>query len=143
MAVRRIKDIIARQRLLTVRPEETTSDAARRMIAHNVAAVPVVDGDGLLLGVFTERDLLRRVVAEGRDPASTPIAQVMTPAPHVVAPEATVMDAMRVMQERHVRHLPVAANGRAVGMISIRDFLGFELDEVRREQERRQQLWES
>lgn len=143
MAARRIKDIIARQRLLTVRPEETTRDAARRMIAHDVAAVPVVDGDGLLLGIFTERDLLRRVVAEGRDPDSTPIAHVMTRSPHVVAPEATVLDAMRVMQDRHVRHLPVAANGRAVGMVSIRDFLGFELDEVRREQERREQLWES
>ncbi len=143
MAIRRVKDIIARQRLLTVKPEETARDAARRMIAHNVAAVLVVDDGDTLLGIFTERDLLRRVVAEGRDPDRTPVAVAMTKTPHIVAPSATVLEAMRIMQERHVRHLPVAVDGRAVGVVSIRDFLGAELDEVRREHEQREKIWES
>ena len=143
MASRYVKDVIARQRLLTVPPEETTRDAARRMIAHNVAAVLVVDGGGTLLGIFTERDLLRRVVAESRDPDRTSVASVMTKTPHVVTPEATVLEAMRVMQERRVRHLPVTVDGQAVGVISIRDFLGAELDEVRREHEQREKIWES
>ncbi len=143
MATRRVKDIIARQRLLTVGPEETTRDAARRMIAHDVAAVLIVDGGGALLGIFTERDLLRRVVAEGRDPDRTPVAGVMTKTPHIVAPEATVLEAMRIMQERRVRHLPVAVDGQAIGVVSIRDFLGAEMDEVRREHEQREKIWES
>ncbi|MBM3565430.1 MAG: CBS domain-containing protein [Alphaproteobacteria bacterium] len=143
MTARRIKDIIARQTLLTIAPTETTRDAARQMIARNVAAVLVIDAGGRLLGIFTERDLLRRVVAEGRDPDRTAVAQVMTEKPNVIAPDATALDAMRIMESRHVRHLPVVKDGRAIGIVSIRDFLGAELDEVRRERERRDHLWES
>jgi CBS domain-containing protein len=143
MRDRKIRDIVARQRLLTVRPDETVREAARKMVERNVAAALVVDADGRLAGIFTERDMLRRVVAEGRDPDRTEIAKAMTAKPHVVTPDATGLEAMRVMQERHVRHLPVAADGRALGIVSIRDFLGVEVDEVRREQESRERLWEA
>ena len=143
MGQRRIKDIVARQQLMAVRPDETVREAARKMVARNVAAVLVTDADGRLLGIFTERDLLRRVVAEGRDPERTQVVKVMTAKPHVVSPDSTVIEAMRAMQERHVRHLPVTADGRAVGIVSIRDFLGVEMDEVRREQESRERLWEA
>ena len=143
MGKRRIKDIVAGQKLMTVRPEETVRDAARKMVARNIAAALVTDADGRLLGIFTERDLLRRVVAEGRDPDQTQVAKVMTANPHVVSLDSTVIETMRAMQERHVRHLPVTADGRAVGIVSIRDFLGVEVDEVQREQESRERLWEA
>ncbi|MBM3734126.1 MAG: CBS domain-containing protein [Acidimicrobiia bacterium] len=143
MRNRRIKDIIARQELLAVGPDQTAREAARQMVARNVAAAVVADADGRLLGIFTERDMLRRVVAAGLDPDRTKVSQVMTAKPHAVAPDATGLEAMRVMQERHVRHLPVAADGRALGIVSIRDFLGAEADEVRREEENRERLWEA
>ena len=143
MRLRKIRDIVAHQRLLTVRPDETVREAARKMVERNVAAALVVDAQGRLAGIFTERDMLRRVVADGRDPDRTEVAKAMTANPHVVAPDATGLEAVRVMQERHVRHLPVAADGRAVGIVSIRDFLGVEVDEVRREQESRERLWEA
>jgi len=143
MRNRRIKDIIARQKLLSVGPGETAREAARKMVARNIAAVLVADADGRLLGIFTERDMLRRVVAEGLDPDRTQVSQVMTARPHAVAPDATGLEAMRVMQERRVRHLPVAADGRALGIVSIRDFLGAEVDEVRHEQDHRERLWEA
>ncbi|MCC7017283.1 MAG: CBS domain-containing protein [Rhodospirillales bacterium] len=143
MGKRLIKDIVARQRLMTVRPEESVREAARKMATRNVAAALVADGDGRLLGIFTERDLLRRVVAEGLDPDRTAVTKVMTAKPHAVSPDSTVLEAMRAMHEHHVRHLPVSADGRAVGIISIRDFLGVEVDEVRHEQESRERLWEA
>ena len=143
MIKRRIKDIVAGQQLMTVRPEESVRDAARKMVARNIAAALVTGADGRLLGIFTERDMLRRVVAGGLDPDQTPVTKVMTAKPHTVALDSSVLEAMRTMQERHVRHLPVTADGRAVGVVSIRDFLGGEVDEVRREQENRERLWEA
>lgn len=143
MRNRRIKDLIARQTLLSVGPDETAREAARKMAARNVAAALVADADGQLLGIFTERDMLHRVVAEGLDPDRTKVSQVMTARPHAIAPDASGLEAMRVMQERHVRHLPVAVDGRALGIVSIRDFLGAEVDEARHEQDRRERLWEA
>ncbi|MSO85289.1 MAG: CBS domain-containing protein [Rhodospirillales bacterium] len=143
MPKRQIKDIVAGQQLMTVRPEETVRDAARKMVARNIAAVLVTSADGRPLGIFTERDMLRRVVADGLDPDQTPVTKVMTAKPLTVALDSSVIEAMRTMQERHVRHLPVTADGRAVGIVSIRDFLGGEVDEVRREQESRERLWEA
>ena len=143
MSNRKIKDIVSRQQLLTVAPEEPVRETARKMVMRNVAAALVTDPGGRLLGIFTERDLLRRVVAEGRDPDRTTVTSVMTAKPYTVALDSTVLEASRAMQERHVRHLPVVADGRAVGIISLRDFLGVEVDEVRREQESRERLWEA
>lgn len=143
MRHRRIKDIVTGQKLMTIRPDETVRDAARKMVARNIAAALVTEADGRLLGIFTERDMLRRVVAEGLDPDRTQVAKVMTAKPHVVSLDSTGIEAMRAMQERHVRHLPVTADGRAIGIVSIRDFFGVEVDEVRREQESRERLWEA
>jgi CBS domain-containing protein len=143
MRNRRIRDIIGPQKLAVVKPDETVREGARKMVASNVAAMLVVDAGGKLVGIFTERDMLRRVVAEGRDPDRTEVAKVMTARPHVVSPDTTGVEAMRIMQELRVRHLPVAADGRALGIVSIRDFLGAEADEVRREQKNRERLWEA
>jgi len=142
MPHRRIRHIIRNQELLSVTPKTTVREAARYMDARNVASVLVLDAGGRLLGIFTERDLLRRVVAKGRDPEKTPIAEVMTATPHTIGPEATTLQAMRTMHEHKVRHLAVTDGGRAVGVLSIRDFLGDELIEFLNEQELRDRLWE-
>jgi CBS domain-containing protein len=142
MPNRRIRHIIRRQELLSVTPKTPVREAARLMDVRNVASVLVLDADGRLLGIFTERDLLRRVVAKGRDPDKTLVAEVMTATPHTIAPEATTLQAMRAMHEYKVRHLPVTDGGRAVGVVSIRDFLGEELIEFLNEQEMRERLWE-
>ena len=140
---RHVSDIIGGKEMLAVRPEATVRDAARRMAERNVACVLVTDAHRKLLGIFTERDMLRRVVVDGRDPAATPVSTVMTTELRVVVPETNAIEAMRFMIESHVRHLPVAVNGQAVGVVSLRDFLGAEMDEIRLELERRERLWEA
>jgi signal-transduction protein with cAMP-binding, CBS, and nucleotidyltransferase domain len=140
---RHVSDIIGGKEMLAVRPEETVREAARRMAERNVACVLVTDANRKLLGIFTERDMLRRVVVEGRDPAATRVSAVMTTELRVVVPETNAIEAMRFMLDNHVRHLPVAVNGQAVGVVSLRDFLGAEMEEIRQELERRERLWES
>lgn len=143
MPHRLVRDILGKQQLLFVPPEISARDAARQMDAHNVASILAIDAGGHLVGIFTERDLLRRVVVAGRDPEKTPLSQVMTSKPHTVTRDTTALQAMRVMQEHRVRHLPVLEGGRAVGVLSIRDFLGGEIDEFKREQERREEIWDN
>ncbi len=103
-----------------VPPETTVLDAVRAMNRHRVGAVLVTDGDRPV-GIFTERDVLRRVVDAGRDPATTPVAEVMTRDVVCVSPEITVQEAMAVITEKRCRHLPVMEGERLVGLVSIGD----------------------
>lgn len=143
MPRRLVRDILGTQKPLSVAPIVRVRDAARQMDARNVASILVIDAGERLLGIFTERDLLRRVVSAGRDPDKTAISDVMTSKPHTVGPDTSALQAMRVMQEHHIRHLPVVQGDHAIGVLSIRDFLGGELDEFKREQERREEIWDS
>jgi signal-transduction protein with cAMP-binding, CBS, and nucleotidyltransferase domain len=93
------------------------------MNARRVGALLVVDASGRMCGIFTERDVLTRVLDAGRDPQTTTVAQVMTPSPMTVSPETRVADAMELITSRRVRHLPVVDDDRLVGMISIGDLL--------------------
>lgn len=141
MPERTLIDIIAKQDLLQVGPGATVIEAVRQMDARNVAAMLVMD-KGKLLGIFTERDLLKRVVATGRDAATTTVADVMTPDPVIIRAEAHPVDAMRAMREHGFRHLPVARGGKVIGIVSIRDFVGEEIAAFEREVDFREQLWE-
>lgn len=127
MAERTIRDIISGQALLTAPGSMTVADAARLMKQRNVGAMMVVD-DGHLTGVFTERDGLFRVVAAGLDSTSTPLSMVMTANPKSIAPDLPFAHALSMMHEGRFRHLPVVDQGRPVGMISVRDALGPELE---------------
>ena len=99
-------------------------DAACVMTRANCGSVLVIDGANQLLGILTERDLMKRVMAKGLDPAGTTISKVMTPHPRCVAPEMRVSDAVLIMIERGVRHLPaVADGGKNLGVFSARDAL--------------------
>jgi CBS domain-containing protein len=102
---------------LSVAPDLTVAAAAAVLIQNQVGSVLVMDG-GRLVGIFTERDILRRVVGERRDPATTRVADVMTRDLVVMRPSSSVMDAMRVIAEKRIRHIPVVEGGTVVGVVS-------------------------
>ncbi len=120
MQRRIVPDLVSNQTLASLPPSATVRDAARIMTERHIGAV-LVAVDGRLQGIFTERDVLARVVAVGLDPDDTVLGGVMTPNPDTVAPNDTALEALRKMSERGYRHLPVIDNDRLVGIVSIRD----------------------
>ena len=106
--------------LHTVPANVTVIEAVQKMNQHKVGAVLVMDG-AKLAGIFTERDVLTRVIAASLDPKTTPVTQVMSGNVLTVAPEATVQQVMDIFAERRCRHLPVIQNEVLVGLISIGD----------------------
>jgi CBS domain-containing protein len=104
----------------------TVAAAARLMKGKRIGAILVVER-GRLAGIFTERDALFRVIAEGRDPAITKLAEVMTENPRTIAPDRPFGHALHLMHEGEFRHVPVVENGRPVGIVSARDALGPDL----------------
>lgn len=127
MAERTIREIIEGQELLTAPASMKVAEAARLMRQRNVGAMMVVEGDRLA-GVFTERDALFRVLAAGLDVTNTPLSMVMTKNPKTITPDRSFVQALAVMHEGRFRHLPVTEDGRPVGMISVRDAFGPELE---------------
>jgi signal-transduction protein with cAMP-binding, CBS, and nucleotidyltransferase domain len=101
----------------------TVMMAARHMRSRSVSAVLVIEGDAELIGIFTERDAIRRVLAEGMDPVSTTLAEVMTDNPDTVTPQDTAFDIVRMMQTPQCRHLPIVDQGKVVGMVSRGPFM--------------------
>lgn len=125
---------ISRQPRVTIEKSATALDAARRMVENRVGAVSVLGEEGRLAGIFTERDLMKKVVAAGRDPATTPLAEVMTFDVKTLSPDAEAIEALRLMLEHQFRHAPVVdASGRVVGMLSLRDLLRHQVEELDRE----------
>mgnify|MGYP001324418727 CR=1 FL=1 len=124
-----IRDILDRKRgeLHAVRPDDTISTAVKVMNAHNVGAVVVTEGE-VLEGIFTERDVLRRVVDGGVDPAITPVSDLMSTELVFIRPENTVSEAMVILDAKGIRHLPVIDNGQIVGLVSMRDLINQVVD---------------
>lgn len=106
--------------LHTVPTSVTVIEAVQKMNQHKVGAVLVLNGEKLA-GIFTERDVLTRVIAASLDPKVTPITQAMSANVLTVGPEATVQQVMDIFAEKRCRHLPVIQNGKLVGLISIGD----------------------
>ncbi len=100
--------------------QATGADAVTKMNDERIGSVIVMDGDKMK-GIFTERDVLTKIVGCGCDPATTPVAEVMTRDLLTLAPDASVEDAMRVVIERHIRHLPVTDGDTLLGMVSSGD----------------------
>jgi CBS domain-containing protein len=90
----------------------------------------MTEGDAGLVGIFTGRDAISRVLAEGKDPAATTLAEVMTPGPDTMTPRHTAIEALRLMQDARCRHLPIVDEGRVVGIVSRGDFRGIEQDRL-------------
>lgn len=121
-----------------VPPDVTVTAAVQEMNRHKVGSVLVLEGQQLV-GIFTERDVLSRVVAAGLDPKTTPLAQVMTRDPVTVPSNTTIDQVMALFTDKRFRHLPVVDNGRLVGVISIGDILRRMVDMHRHEAEQLKQ----
>jgi CBS domain-containing protein len=120
--MRQLAELIENRPLVHVAMTDNVGDVARRMREKNVGAVAVLDG-GKLVGIFSERDVVTRVVAENRDAAMTPIGVVMTKDLIVADPGDAIDDAVEKMVAGNCRHLPIVKGGNLLGMISIRDLL--------------------
>lgn len=129
-----VASIIRRRTLVAQPPTATVREAATMMADRGVGAVPVVQGRNLI-GIFTERDILTRVVARGRSVERTRLQEVMTRRPETVATDCPIIEALDVMIVGGFRHLPVVRAGEVVGVISLRDILGrtFVLHQTRTE----------
>ena len=110
--------------MVTAHPNETVAEVARRMAANKIGAVLVVENHALR-GVFSERDLLTRVVAEQRDPHTTQVGQVATTDVVTIEPHTHVKNVLEIFREKRLRHLPVVDKGKPVGILSTRDFLEY------------------
>jgi CBS domain-containing protein len=118
----------------SVAPTLSVYDAVAEMNRHRIGAIVVLDG-ARLVGIFTERDVLRRVVGAGLDPRRALVADVMTPGVITIAPSATVEETMTIFTEKRCRHLPVLGDGKLRGVISIGDITRWMADSHRTEAE--------
>jgi len=132
MRRRIIPDVVHDQDVLFLPAESTVAEACRAMKQRHVGSVLVME-DERLCGIFTERDVVNRVVAVDLDPAKTPLASVMTRDPDTIEATSSPIEALRMMQDRGYRHLPVIAGEHVVGIVSRRDFLGDEKSRLEEE----------
>ncbi|MBI2319574.1 MAG: CBS domain-containing protein [Betaproteobacteria bacterium] len=136
MFSQRIRNVMERRKRLVAPPETSVSAAAKLMAKKNVGAVMVVDQERLV-GIFTERDAVFRVIAQGRNPHTTRLAEVMTVSPQTVSPNESFGHALLMMHENGFRHVPVIENGAPIGIVSSRNALDPELEEFVSEAQRR------
>ena len=132
-----VKDVMRRSEMLKAPPQTSVSKAARLMAKSNVGAVMVVEA-GRLIGIFTERDVVFRVVAEDRDARTTQLTDVMTRSPEVVTADKPLGYALFIMHQRGFGHLPVLADGQIVGIVSARSAMDPELEDFVSEARRRE-----
>jgi len=117
--------------VVTVEGDETVGQAARRMGEAGIGCLPVIGPDRLLEGVLSERDIIRRVLAAGRDPAATRVRDVMTRPAMFCGPQTPLSDAQEMMARHSIRHVPIVEDGRVRGMISAREALSAQADRAR------------
>ena len=127
MIDRSIRTLIADKEVITCPETMSVGEAARVMKRHKIGAIMVVEHEKLI-GIFTERDALFRVLAEDRDVHATRVSDVMTRNPLSIHPDKPFSDALQIMHTGRFRHVPVVENGRAIGMVSASDAMGPELE---------------
>jgi CBS domain-containing protein len=128
--MKHIAELIEGHPLFHASSADKVRDVARKMSERNIGALAILDG-GMLVGVFSERDLMTRVVAAGLDPEETSVAAVMTKDIVVAEPDEDLNTALQKMHRLGCRHLPVVDHGKLIGMISLRDLLQVEGDACR------------
>lgn len=136
--MRKLSDVTLDQNPLVLKSSTSVIEACRHMSERRAGSVAVVDETGRLVGIFTGRDAVSRVLAGGRDAATTRLADVMTSDPATLSPDQTSLDALRLMWDGGFRHLPMVKGGKVVGVVSRGDFNGVEFDTHERERD----LWE-
>jgi CBS domain-containing protein len=134
-----VRRVLEPRKLVVAPPEASVDDAARLMKEAHVGAVLIVE-QGRLIGIFTERDAVYRVLAARRDPLLTRLAEVMTRDPVAVSPDETFGYALLLMHDNGFRHAPVVENGRPIGVVSTRHALDPELEEFTAETQRRKSI---
>jgi len=129
-AMATVKDILDRKGkgVVSVSSEQTVLAAARLMKERQIGAVVVVEGEKVI-GIFSERDISRRVVAEGRDPTATPVYEVMTAPVACCCLQTDILECEFIITDRRIRHLPVLEGGRLEGMVTIGDLLAMQVEE--------------
>ena len=123
-----ISDLICNQETCGAKADQPVFEVVKAMVSRNIGAVPILH-DGRLVGIFSERDLMSRVVAEGLDPRTTLVEEVMTRDPLTVSPCESMENCMVLMRRHGFRHLPVCDGGRLVAVVSLRDILLHDLTE--------------
>jgi CBS domain-containing protein len=108
----------------TISPQATVFEAIQLLAEKNIGALPVMEGNKLI-GIFSERDYTRKVALEGKTSHNTKVREIITTAVATFSPDGSIEDAMRLMSERHIRHLPVVDGDRVVGLISIGDLVNW------------------
>lgn len=120
------------------RPEAMIAEAVKLMNDHNTGSILILGDDNSLIGIFTERDVLRRVVGPGLDPNTTPVEKVMTTEVVGVDLTARRMEVRQIMEKQHIRHVPIMEDDKVIGIVSLRDILrsenaekDFEIDQLK------------
>jgi CBS domain-containing protein len=139
MFSQRVKHVMEKKKLLTAPPDTSVSKAAKLMADKNVGAVMVVENEHLV-GIFTERDAVFRVIAHGLDAKTTKLADVMTSDPRTVDPDKSFGYALLMMHENGFRHVPVLENGKPVGIVSSRNALDPDMEDFVSEAQRRKHI---
>ncbi len=124
----RLRSVLRSRRVISVSPTASVHDAAVTMTQGSVGAIPVLDGERLV-GIFSERDLMTRVVVRGLDARTTAVSEVMTSEVTIASLDEHVDDCLEKMRRVGCRHLPVIEEGHVVGMLSMRDLLRDEIEE--------------
>ncbi|HWW77340.1 MAG TPA: CBS domain-containing protein [Pyrinomonadaceae bacterium] len=124
-----IKNVVCNREPYFVGDSATALDAAEYMDNRNIGAVCVLDGEDKLVGIFSERDLLKRVVVKGLDPGAVPIRDVMSEPRAVIECSETPHEALERMEQVGSRHLPVVEGDKFIGMLSMRDIMRVEISE--------------
>lgn len=123
-----VYDLVKEQDTYRASANQSVLELAQAMVERNIGAVPVLQDDELV-GIFSERDLMRRVVVEGRDPRSTLVQEVMTADPLTVSPHETVETCMMLMRRHGFRHLPICDGRTLKGIVSLRDIMLHDISE--------------
>ncbi len=126
-----LRELVKDRKVFSIDAGRTVLEAARFMTEHNIGAVPVLR-NGELAGIFSERDIMNRVVASGRTPAYTAVAEVMTPNPRAVSVDERVEECLFIMREFGFRHLPIVDGKDLKGLVSLRDVLMYQAEEMER-----------
>jgi CBS domain-containing protein len=126
-----LREIVKDRRVYSIDAARTVLEAARYMMEHNVGALPVLR-NGELAGIFSERDIMNRVVAVGRTPGTTSVAEVMTANPRAVPVDESVEECLFIMREFGFRHLPIVDGKELKGLVSLRDILMRQAAEIER-----------
>ncbi|BBZ32821.1 CBS domain-containing protein [Mycolicibacterium confluentis] len=136
----RIADVLRNKGsdVATMRPEATVRELLAGLAGHNIGAMVVVGSAGVIAGIVSERDIVRKLYEHGPDVLELPVAQIMTPAVATCGMDSSVDDLSEMMTHNRVRHIPVLVEGRLAGIVSIGDIVKTRLEELKSEQEQLQ-----